>query len=305
MSASIGVAVGDWTRRPEDLLREADTAMYRAKAAGRNRYQYFEEAMHLEAVRQLHLEGEIRRALERGEFVLHYQPVVRLQDQVPVEMEALIRWRHPRDGLRLPAEFLEAAERAGLGPTLGAWVLGEACRQARAWATRIPQSPVVVSVNLSASQVQDPQLPDRLTAAFQTTGASPRTLRLEVSERVLASLPPEALHRLGRLGSLELGVHVDDFHNSLAPDLLQWLPIRALKVPWAVISTSPEPRQAAHRLLTGARDRRIPVVVKGVEDPQALEEVAAMGFEYAEGFAIARPMDPEAATAYLLGVNGR
>jgi len=304
MTTSIGIAVGDWTRRPEDLLREADTAMYRAKASGRNRYQYFEEAMHREAVRQLHLEGELRRAMERGEFVLHYQPVVRLRDQVPVEMEALIRWRHPRNGLQLPADFLEAAERAGLGPALGAWVLGEACRQARRWATQIPQPPMV-SVNLSASQLRDPLLPDRLLTALQNTGASPQNLRLEISERVLVSLPPEALNFLERLSSLEIGFHVDDFHNALAPDLFHRLSVRAVKVPWAAISTSPDPQQATHRLLTGVQDLRVSVVVKGIEDPEVLVEVSAMGFEYAEGFAIARPMDPEAATAYLLGLAGR
>jgi diguanylate cyclase (GGDEF)-like protein len=304
MTTSIGIAVGDWTRRPEDLLREADTAMYRAKASGRNRYQYFEEAMHREAVRQLHLEGELRRAMERGEFVLHYQPVVRLRDQVPVEMEALIRWRHPRNGLQLPADFLEAAEHAGLGPALGAWVLGEACRQARRWATQIPQPPMV-SVNLSASQLRDPLLPDRLLTALQTTGASPQNLRLEISERVLVSLPPEALNFLERLSSLEIGFHVDDFHNALAPDLFHRLPVRAVKVPWSAISTSPDPQQVTHRLLTGVQDLRVSVVVKGIEDPEVLVEVSAMGFEYAEGFAIARPMDPEAATAYLLGLAGR
>ncbi|MDR5709367.1 MAG: EAL domain-containing protein [Armatimonadota bacterium] len=302
VTASVGISVGDGTRRPEDLLREADTAMYRAKAAGRNRYRYFEETMHLEAVHQLHWDAELRRALERGEFVLHYQPVVRIRDRVPVEMEALIRWSHPQRGLLLPSDFLDAAERAGLGPALGTWVFREACQQLQRWREQFPARELWVSVNLSRSQLQDPQLPDGLTAALQATQAPPQALRLEIPEHVLTGLPPEVLERIG---AMPVGVHVDDFHDSLPQDLLERLPVRALKVPWEAISNASERQRVAHHLVTLIRERQISVVVKGVEDPQALEDLAAMGFECVEGFAVARPMAPEVATAYLSETAGR
>ncbi|MCS7173001.1 MAG: EAL domain-containing protein, partial [Armatimonadetes bacterium] len=301
VTASVGISLGDGTRKPEDLLREADTAMYWAKAAGRNRYRYFEESMHLEVVRQLHGEADLRRALERREFVLHYQPVVRLRDRFPVEMEALIRWNHPQRGLLLPSDFLDAAERAGLGSALGAWVLREACQQLHEWTRRFPNRELVVSVNLSASQLQDPQLLDHITAALQAAQATPQALRLEIPERVLITCSPEVLERIG---TLPTGVHVDDFQDVPLQELLERLPVRSLKVPWEAISTTPERQQALRHLVRTVQDRQISVVVKGVENPEALEALAVMGFEYAQGFAVARPMAPEVATTYLAGAAG-
>ncbi len=294
LTASIGIAVGDWTRRPEDLLREADTAMYRAKAAGRNRYWYFEEAMHLEALRQLQLETDLRRALEREEFVVYYQPVVRIADRMPVEMEALLRWNHPRRGLVPASEFLVEAERMGFGDAIGQWVMEQACRQARSWVDQFPDREIVVSIPLTASQLKDPAFANHLTELLRSTGTPSHALRLEIPAATLLALPPEATDRLKHRALPALAVRVDQ--EGVPLELLSQLAIRTVKVSWPWVSGS----QKTFGHLRGLADALgANLVATQVEDPEEVGKAAAMGFAYVEGKGVAAPMDPEAATRYL------
>ncbi len=294
LTASIGIAVGDGTRRPEDLLREADTAMYRAKAAGRNRYWYFEEAMHAEALRQLQLETDLRRALEREEFVVHYQPVVRITDRVPVEMEALLRWNHPRRGLVPASDFLAEAERMGFGSAIGNRVMEQACRQARSWADRFE---IAVSVPLTASQLKDPAFADHLTELLRSTGAPSHALRLEIPAATLLTLPPEAIDRLRHPAFPAVGIRVGE--EGIPPELFSRLTVCTVKVSWPWVSGSPEGQKTFGHLLGLVDALGATLVATQVEDPEELGKAAAMGFAYAEGYGVAAPMDPEAATRYL------
>jgi diguanylate cyclase (GGDEF)-like protein len=187
VTASIGVVIPDATQRtPGELLQAADLALYAAKDAGKARWAMFDPSMAASAVDRLELEADLRQALERQELELHYQPLIQLEDGRVTELEALVRWRHPRRGLVGPAEFITIAEDTGLIVPLGEWVLETACRQMRAWQTQQPPAaqPLVVSVNLSARQLQSPCLVEHVRTTLASTGLDPSTLKLEITESV-------------------------------------------------------------------------------------------------------------------------
>ena len=197
VTASVGVAVGRANAIPADTqLRNADTAVYRAKMAGKARRVLFEDSMHIDDLARLELESQLRRAIVQGELRVFYQPIVRIETGAIVGVEALVRWQHPTRGLLLPAEFIPIAEETGLISSLGLFVLNEACRQTMAWQTRFAdRAHMTVSVNLSTRQFQEPSLSADVETALSESGLDPKHLQLELTESVLMHQPELAAHR--------------------------------------------------------------------------------------------------------------
>ncbi|HUH13537.1 MAG TPA: EAL domain-containing protein, partial [Longimicrobiales bacterium] len=299
VGASIGIALGfTGYDRPEDLLRDADTAMYRAKAAGTGGYEVFDREMHASAVALLRTESDLRRALERGEMRLHYQPIISLESGVLEGFEALLRWEHPERGLTLPAEFIRVAEETGLMLPMGWWALREACLQLRAWREEsTPISPLAVHVNLSGRQLAQPDLARGIADILAETGVAPAELKLEITESVVMR---DAVRAAGTLEALkELGVQlcIDDFgtgYSSLS--YLNRFPVDVLKVDRSFVSGgSAVSWNIVRAILTLARDMGKRVIAEGVETPEQLGALRALGAPSAQGYIFSAAV-PAAAT---------
>jgi len=233
MTASIGIAMSDTGyERAEDVLRDADIAMYRAKARGGASYEVFDRSMHSHAVDLLRMEIELRRAMERNEFQIYYQPVVTLSEGRITGFEALIRWNHPDRGLVAPAEFIRMAEETGMIIEIDRYVLRKACRQLKDWRTRLPgQQDLSVSVNLSVKQFSRTDLADHVRAAIRQAGLEPGALRLEITETVLLDSSPSATDQLETLHKEGFRIYLDDFgtgYSSLS--YLHRFPVDTLKI---------------------------------------------------------------------------
>jgi diguanylate cyclase (GGDEF)-like protein/PAS domain S-box-containing protein len=308
-SASIGIALSSSGQdRPEYLLRNADVAMYRAKGNGANRYEVFDRAMHAQAMARLQLETDLRRALTRGEFRLRYQPIVSLRTGRITGVEALLRWEHPDRGLILPGDFIPVAEETGLILPLGAWVLGEACRQLAEWRREFHHARIALSVNLSAKQFGQADLVERIRDALRESGLDPRHLKLEITESAIIDNPSGAGAMLAQLKEQGIQVQMDDFgtgYSSLSS--LHSLPLDGLKVDRSFVSRILEnhaTRQMVRTIALLARGLDLAVVAEGVETVEQLEEVRAMGCDYAQGYLIAPPLEPAGMRA-LLAENPR
>jgi diguanylate cyclase (GGDEF)-like protein/PAS domain S-box-containing protein len=293
-SASIGIALaqGDGTRRPEHLLRDADAAMYRARALGAARHAVFDRSMHAEALRRLQLETELRRAVDRGEFRLFYQPVVELETGRTRGWEALLRWDHPERGCVGPDEFIGAAEDTGLIIPLGRWVLGEACRQLRAWQNGVAgEEPLFVCVNLSARQFLDPWLPAQVQAAVSEAGLPPGSLKLELTESTVMRDPQSAAALLRALG---IQIYLDDFgtgYSSLSH--LHQLPLDGLKIDRSFVRGTLD-TAVVQTILTLASSLGVGVVAEGIEEAGQLAALRGMGCRLGQGFLFSRPVEPGA-----------
>ena len=298
-TASIGVVVASPMHHAGgDLVRDADLAMYRAKTAGGGCYVVFDETMHEAAVERLRLETEIRRALERREFCLWYQPIVLLADQRLTGFEALIRWRHPERGLLAPGAFLAAAGHMGVMAHIDEWVLGEACRQARAWQLARPgQEPLSVSVNLSAKAFDLPSLVSLVADVLRTTELPARALRLEITESVAIADPEQATSILTGLKSLGVRVSLDDFgtgYSSLS--YLQQFPVDALKIDRSFVARIGEGEGQSEiiQLIVGlARTLGLDVVAEGAETAAQVEYLHELGCGFGQGDYFAKPLAPE------------
>ncbi|MGB7583962.1 MAG: EAL domain-containing protein, partial [Terriglobales bacterium] len=232
-SASIGISLSATPYdRAEDLLRDADIAMFRAKTLGKSRCEFFDEEMHTKAVAQLQLETDLRRAVEGKEFVLHYQPIVLLETGEITGFEALVRWQHPKDGLLYPDRFLSVVEKTGLVVPLGRWILREACQDAHRWRVlRDPQVNLTIMVNVSPRQFADPDLTSDVEGALRETGMDARRLHLEITESAAMADPERSRHLLTRLKGLGISVSIDDFgtgHSSLSR--LRRFPVDVVKI---------------------------------------------------------------------------
>jgi diguanylate cyclase (GGDEF)-like protein/PAS domain S-box-containing protein len=303
-SASIGIALcSSGLDRPEYLLRNADVAMYRAKGSGARRYEVFDRTMHAQALERLQMETDLRRALVRGEFRLRYQPIVSLTRGTITGVEALLRWDHAERGLTSPGDFIPVAEETGLILPLGAWVLGEACRQLAEWRKEFPQARIALSVNLSAKQFGQADLVERIRDALDEAGLDPRHLKLEITESAIIDHPGSAGAMLRQLKELGIQVQMDDFgtgYSSLSS--LHLLPLDALKVDRSFVSRLPDDRatlQMVRTIAMLARGLDLAVIAEGVETQAQMDEVRAMGCDYAQGYLIAPPLDPEAFRALL------
>jgi diguanylate cyclase (GGDEF)-like protein/PAS domain S-box-containing protein len=300
-SASIGIALSSSAYgRPEYLLRNADMAMYRAKAAGKGRYEVFDRTMHAQALVRLQQETDLRRALERGELRLFYQPIVDLGSGRIEGVEALARWEHPERGWIPPGDFIPMAEETGLIHGVGQWVLEEACRALRGWRNG---RPLTVSVNLSGRQFTQPDLVEQVSRTLDETGADPRGLKLEVTESVVMENPESAVETLRSLKALGIETYMDDFgtgYSSLSS--LHRLPLDALKIDRSFVSrigADPEATVLVRTIATLAHSLGLSVVAEGVETPQQLCLLRELGCEYAQGYLFSPAVDAEAARALL------
>ena len=298
--------------RPDEMVRDADTALYQAKSRGRGRHVAFDKTMHAEARQRLQLEADLRRALERREFHVVYQPLIALgmgpnQGRL-AGFEALLRWKHPKRGLLAPDAFMAAAEETGLILDIDRWVLREACGQMKRWSVDFPNAgPLHVSVNLSGQHFQQLDLAEQIRTVLKATSLNPEFLRIELTESVLVKnqRAPEVFRELKEI---KVQLNLDDFgtgYSSLSH--LSKYPIDRLKIDRAFIKTMNGSAQAAEiirGILLIARNLRINVVAEGVETPEQLEKLRAFGCEFAQGYHISQPVDPDVASR-LIASNPR
>jgi diguanylate cyclase (GGDEF)-like protein/PAS domain S-box-containing protein len=304
-TASVGIAleIGTGGERPDTLLRNADMAMYRAKALGASRCEVFDRAMHHAALERLETENDLRRAVERGEFLLHYQPIVSLGTGEINGVEALLRWRHPRRGLVPPSAFIPAAEETGTILPIGDWVMREGCRQLAEWRAEFPKARIAMSVNLSAKQFSQRDLVEKVAATLRDSGLDPRHLKLEITESALLDDPGAAHDMLRQLKEFGIQIQMDDFgtgYSSLGS--LHRLPIDALKVDRSFVSRMGEEGGAAALVRTIAvlaQGLGLAVIAEGVETRAQMDAVREMGCQYAQGFFISRPVDAAGIRAIL------
>jgi len=307
VGGSIGIAFssGVSPTSTDDLLRDADAATYYAKGRGRDRYEVFEPSMHARAVQQLELTTELHRGLRQGEFVLHYLPIWELADRTLIGVEALVRWNHPRRGLLPPTDFIPAAEQTGAIVALGDWVFGEACRQVKAWNDEYPGSSLSLSVNISARQLLDPDLVQRLRTALTDNGLDPSSMTLEINEGALLQNVEEARHRLRELKSLGVRLAIDDFGTgSSSLGVLREFPIDELKIDRTFVRGMVEdPAQGAtlvRAILGLAQALHLEVVAEGIELPEQLDGLRESGCESGQGFLFATPVVADE-IGFLLG----
>jgi diguanylate cyclase (GGDEF)-like protein len=304
-TSSIGVALSASSYlRSGDLVRDADTAMYRAKTAGRGRYEVFDRSMHLEAVGQLKIETDLRHAADRGELLLHYQPIVSLEAGDINGFEALVRWQHPQHGLLQPADFIPLAEETGMIVDIGWWVLRAACTQVRQWRAAFPQhDQLSISVNLSSRQFAQPDLVEQIDRILAETGCPAAALKLEITESVVMHDAPQAAEMLRALKRRGIGLCIDDFgtgYSSLS--YLKSFPIDTLKIDRSFMAQAGDQGSSVDLIETIVGLSRIlglKAVAEGVETPAQLELVRRVGAHYAQGFHFAAPL-PVAACAGLL-----
>ena len=301
--ASIGIALGGPGMSTEELLRNADVAMYTAKAAGRGRCQMYEDAMHAAVVRRMELDHDLERAVEEGQLLLHFQPVVVLATGRMSGLEALVRWNHPTRGLLAPDDFLPQAEASGAVVAIGGWVLGEACRQAAEWQQRYPEYPLTMAVNLSPRQLLEPDAVDTVRAALGQSGLAPGDLLLELTEGVMVRDTGVVVERLHGLKGLGVGLAIDDFgtgYSSLS--YLRTLPFDVLKIDkqfTAGIGQGPSDSAFALAIIELARTLGLETVAEGVEHPDQVAELVALGCGMAQGYHFAKPLTAEAVDALL------
>ncbi len=293
ITVSIGVAPaqGGETRAVE-LLRNADTAMYRAKGLGRARHATFDTSMHQRAVRLLELESDLWRALERHELRVYFQPIICLETGLIHAVEALVRWQHPLRGLVSPGEFIPLAEETGLIVPMGWWVLEEACRCAAGWSSEL-----MLTVNLSSQQFSQPDILERVKSAIELTGFDPTRLKLEITESVIMGNTESANAMLSGLREMGVNLAMDDFgtgYSSLS--YLHRFPIDTLKIDRsfvAQLSAGSRNDQIVRTILSLAHGLELIVVAEGIESEEQLQALRAMGCDAAQGFYFARPLPPD------------
>ena len=301
--ASVGVAVSTGqTKDGDELLRDADVSMYTAKNKGKNRVEVFEPSMHAAAMARLALKGDLERALERGEFGLLYQPIMRLASREVVGVEALVRWHHPRRGMVGPAEFIPVAEETGLILPLGRWVLEEACRQAVAWDARLDQR-LAMSVNVSGRQIHQPGFVEEVRGILAATGLQPARLTLELTESVLMQDVGATTVTLTALKALGVRLAIDDFgtgYSSLS--YLRRFPIDELKIDRSFVATiedGAEQSALVRSILKLGETMHLQTVAEGIEEAGQLAELQHLGAGFGQGYLFARPLEPDAVVALV------
>jgi predicted signal transduction protein with EAL and GGDEF domain len=306
VSASIGIALARGGELPQELIRDADAAMYRAKERGRARYELFDEVMRGRAIARLRVENDLRRALERDELRLEYQPLVSLSDGSIRSVEALLRWEHPERGRVMPSEFLPIAEGNGLIEPIGRWVLEQACRQAGYWyAARPDDAPVGISVNLSALQIARAGLPELVLSSLHSSGLDPACLSLEIKESAMLG-DFDALHdALDALKDLGVRLVLDDFgmgYSSLT--YLTRLPLDALKVDRSFVDglgTDGRDTAITEAIIAMSRALSLDVIAAGVETRAQADALLALGCRVAQGYYFSRAVPATSISEMLHG----
>jgi EAL domain-containing protein (putative c-di-GMP-specific phosphodiesterase class I) len=295
-TTSIGIALSSsGYDRPEDILRDADTAMYRAKENGKARYEVFDHGMHARAVSRLQLESDLRQAVEQNEFCVYYQPIVSLQTGRLAAFEALVRWNHPRRGLVMPADFIPVAEETGLIVPIGLWVLAEACARVRKWQKASPaHRSLGLSVNLSARQVAQPDLLERIKEALERSKLSPHCLKLEITESVVMENAEAAAQMFKQLRALGVQLSIDDFgtgYSSLS--YLHRFPLNYLKIDRSFVSrlTTDNDNAIVRTISTLARNLGMEVIAEGIETEEQHQQLKMLGCEFGQGYLFSEPVD--------------
>ena len=306
VSLSIGIALSTPTHeRSEDLLKDADVAMRRAKSLGGSRCEVFDEGMHTLAVGRLRLESDLHVAMAERQFRVFYQPVLQLATRRIVSFEALLRWDHPSQGLISPYRFLEAAEDTGILISIGQWLMLEACRQLRAWQiSAYSEQPMNITVNISARQFADPRLVSDIQNALQQTGIEPSRLQLEMTESVASADPKLTVSVLAHLKHLGIGVILDDFGTGTTSLRgLRQFPVDALKIDRGLVREMQADRSAAdivELIAALARKMNLRAIAEGIESARQVERLLALGCEYGQGYYFSQPMDAIAAEQFML-----
>jgi diguanylate cyclase (GGDEF)-like protein len=294
-TASIGIALSSsGYDLPEDILRDADIAMYRAKENGKARYEVFDHGMHARAVSRLQLESDLRQAVEQKQFCVYYQPIISLQTGRLTGFEALVRWNHPRRGLVSPADFIPVAEETGLIVPIGEWVLTEACAHIRQWQMDSPSHRSLnLSVNLSARQIAQPDLLERIKEALANSKLNPHCLKLEITESVVMENAEAAALMFKQLRSLGVQLSIDDFgtgYSSLS--YLHRFPLNYLKIDRSfVMRLTTDNDSIVRTISTLARNLGMEVIAEGIETEEQYQQLKMLGCEYGQGYLFSRPVD--------------
>ncbi|HEY9847363.1 MAG TPA: EAL domain-containing protein, partial [Candidatus Caenarcaniphilales bacterium] len=312
ITASIGIALNTADcDQPADLLRDADNAMYRAKDLGKARYEIFNTDMHVQAVSRLQLESDLRRALERQEFRIHYQPIVSLFTGQITGFEALVRWQHPTRGLIFPEAFMPTAEETGLSIPIDQWVLWEACRQTHQWQEQFPPDPGAastplwtISVNLCSHHFRQPELLQQINQVLQSTHLAAPSLKLEITENLIMENHESATATFAQLKELGIQLSIDDFgtgYSSLGR--LHYFPIDVLKIDRSFVSKIGSGNgnfEIAETIVALAQKLGVDVTAEGIETANQLVKLRGLNCSYGQGYFFSQPLDTEAAAALIV-----
>lgn len=303
-SASVGIVLGSaMAESPESLLQNADMAMYRAKSGGGNAFELYDQPMHAEAVHRLQLESQLRRAVERNELFLQYQPVIRLTDGEIMGVEALIRWHHPEYGTISPEDFIGLAEETGFITEIGEWVLDSACQAIAGWKGKIDLNRFFVSVNLSSRQLRDASVLKRVEEALREYSLEPHNLKVEITESMLIESRDRAGRVLRDLLNRGVEVYLDDFGTGYASlSYLHSLPLTGLKIDRTFVSRMHQDQRYAvlvESTLNIARSLGLAVVAEGIEESEQAAMLEALSCDFAQGYHFSRPLDPNKVPALL------
>lgn len=304
-TASIGITSSqNRYNTAQEALRDADTAMYHAKATGKARYVLFDRKMHESAVTRLELENDLRHAIERNELLLHYQPIIGLSSGELEGFEALVRWKHPRRGMVPPMEFIPCCEDIGLIIPMGMWILNRACQQLKQWQARHPQHrKLTMSVNLSAKQLKSPDLTRQITEVLNSTGIEPSSLILEITESDMVSDLDASIDVLRHIREIGVGLHLDDFgtgYSSLSS--LHRLPLKGLKIDRSFMINLSQRRDylaVVNAIISLARTLGMTLTAEGIETPDQITMLQTLECDYAQGYYFSRPLDAESAGAII------
>ena len=304
-SGSIGIALSNPSyQQAEEMMRDADTAMYRAKALGKSRYEVFDADMRASVIARLELETDLRRALERGEFLNVYQPIVSLGTGEITGFESLLRWQHPTRGLLGPDKFISVAEDTGLIRELGWWALGEACRSLKKWRASLgPDRSLFISVNLSTKQFAQPGLVQNIGKLLKELGLSADSLKLEITESTVMEDPHAAVEMLQQMKDLGIRLAIDDFgtgYSSLS--YLHRFPLDTLKIDRSFISGKAAElngMEIARSVMPLAKNLQLEVVAEGVETAEQVQELKKLDCKYAQGYYFSKPVSSEDAEALI------
>lgn len=305
-TASIGIVTSEGNyERPEDIIRDADTAMYQAKKSGKARYVLFDERMHAEVVKRLNLEKELHDAVERKEFKLYYQPIVSIETGKLVGFESLIRWVHPERGIIEPEEFIALTEEIGIIVPIGRWAINEACQQLGKWLRKYPQHKnLSLNFNLSKQELKDPGLIPLLKHAIKNAGISPSSLKAEITESTFFDQSLDLTPILNTIQEMGIALAMDDFgtgYSSLS--FLHTTSMDYLKIDRSFISNASKKRDYAaivHTIIQLAHNMDMLVVAEGVETQDQLAMLQALDCNFAQGYLFDKPLEPEAAEALLI-----
>jgi len=305
VSASIGIALSSTGDTPEDLLRNADTAMYHAKASGKARYEFFNEGLREMVVTRFETETGLRKAIDERQLVVYYQPIVSLSDNRIRGFEALVRWDHPERGLILPDEFIPISEESDLIVILGRWVLRESCRQMAEWQRNFASvPPLSVSVNVSFRQLSDPRLAQDVECALAESGLDPKSLALELTESSIMGDAEQTLATLDRLKKMNIQLEIDDFgtgYSSLS--YLQKLPFDILKIDRSFISELGNGNGSldiVKAILELAHSLRLGAIAEGVETEEQLDSLRHLNCDYIQGYLLSKPVSADVAERLFL-----